>query len=356
MQPDLRKILIDMPEKGASDLHISADSPMHYRIDNELESLNDKILSSEDVKGIIYGMLSPQEIEKFEKEEELDFAFTIEGVGRYRCNAFIQKNSVGCAIRLIPLQVLSLSECGLPEDIVRKFCNAQKGLVLVTGATGSGKTTTLAAMVDEINRNRRCHIVTIEDPIEYMHGNKKAIIDQRQVYSDTHSFSSALRHVLRQDPDVILIGELRDLDTIQQALIIADTGHLVLGTLHTSDSIQTINRIVDVFPAHQQNQVRTQLSFVLVGLLSQQLVSRADGEGRVLAVEVLVASPAIKSMIRDSKEHQIYSAIQTSQKYGMQTMNQALAGLYSRGVINYETALSRSSDVEELKKMIGSVE
>jgi len=241
----------------------------------------------------------------------------------------------------------------VPVEVVKSFCKALKGLVLVTGATGSGKSTTLAAMVEEINNSRKCHIVTVEDPIEYVHENKKAIIEQRQLLADTHSFSNALRHVLRQDPDVILIGELRDLDTIQQALIIADTGHLVLGTLHTSDSIQSINRMVDVFPAHQQGQVRTQLSFVLSGILSQHLIPHKGQPGMVLATEVLVATPAIRSMIRDAKEHQVYSIIQTSQKFGMKTMNQALSELYAAGLITYDDAISRSSDVEELTKLIG---
>ncbi len=353
MRDDIRKILTDMSEKRASDLHIGANAPMHYRIDNELLTVADKVLSSKEAKEIIYGLLSQEQIKKFEEEEELDFALSIEDVGRYRCNAFFQRGHVGCAIRLIPFRIMSIEECGLPVEVVKSFCKALKGLVLVTGATGSGKSTTLAAMVEEINNSRKCHIVTVEDPIEYVHENKKAIIEQRQLLADTHSFSNALRHVLRQDPDVILIGELRDLDTIQQALIIADTGHLVLGTLHTSDSIQSINRMVDVFPAHQQGQVRTQLSFVLSGILSQHLIPHKGQPGMVLATEVLVATPAIRSMIRDAKEHQVYSIIQTSQKFGMKTMNQALSELYAAGLITYDDAISRSSDVEELTKLIG---
>ncbi|MFH1552640.1 MAG: PilT/PilU family type 4a pilus ATPase [Candidatus Omnitrophota bacterium] len=353
MRDDIRKILMDMPEKKASDVHIGAHTPVHYRIDNVLVAIGEGSLSEEEARDAIFSMLSEEQIERLEEEKELDFSLTLENAGRYRGNAFIQRGCAGCAIRLIPLRIWSLSECGLPEEVVRRFCNIQRGLVLVTGATGSGKTTTLASMVDEINRSRPCHIVTVEDPIEFVHKNKKAIIDQRQLFEDTYSFGNALRHVLRQDPDVILIGELRDLDTIQQALIIADTGHLVLGTLHTSDSIQTINRIVDVFPAHQQRQIRVQLSFVLAGIVSQQLVPRKDQPGRVLAAEVLVATPAVRSMIREAKEHQIYSIIQTSQKSGMRTMNQALAELYAADAIAYDDAIVRSSDVEELTKTIG---
>lgn len=342
-----------MPEKRASDLHITVHSPLHYRIDNKLVEVKKEKLSAKEAKDIVYSLMSEEQIKRFEDELELDFSIEIEDVGRYRANVFIQRGNIGCAIRLIPLGIMSISECGLPEEIVTKFCAAQKGLILVTGATGSGKSTTLAAMVDEINSTRDCHIVTVEDPIEFVHQNKKSIIDQRQLLDDTKSFSSALRHVLRQDPDVILIGELRDLDTIHHALVIADTGHLVLGTLHTSDSTQTINRIVDIFPAHQQKQIRTQLSFVLLGILSQQLIPHKEEPGRVLATEVLVATPAVRSVIRDAKEYQIYSTIQTGQKFGMRTMNQALAELYMDGLITLDDAMSRSSDIEELAKIIG---
>jgi len=353
MKDNIRKIMVAMSEKQASDLHISANSPMHYRIDSELVEVDGKSLSSEEAKDIIFSMMDPDQIKRFDEEKELDFSMEIEGTGRYRCNAFVQRQDIGCAVRLIPPDIMSVMECGLPEDVVLKFCALQKGLVLVTGATGSGKSTTLAAMVDEINSTRRCHIVTVEDPIEFVHKNKKSIVDQRQLHEDTYSFGNALRHVLRQDPDVILVGEMRDLDTIQHAMIIADTGHLVLGTLHTSDSIQSINRIVDVFPAHQQRQIRTQLSFVLSGILSQQLIPCRGRKGRVLAAEVLIATPAVRSMIREAKEHQVYSIIQTSQKVGMKTMNQALIELYASEQISYEDAIARSSDVEELTKLIG---
>lgn len=353
MREDIKKILMAMPEERASDLHITANSPMHYRIDTELVEVEKESLSPAAARDIIYSLMTEPEKKRFEEEKELDFCIELKKIGRFRCNAFLQRGNVGCAIRLIPRKIMSLAECGLPEETIKGFCRAQKGLVLVTGATGSGKSTTLAAMVDEINNNRTCHIVTVEDPIEYVHENKKCIIDQRQLIEDTYSFRNALRHVLRQDPDVILVGELRDLDTVQHALVSADTGHLVLGTLHTSDATQTINRIVDIFPSHQQSQIRTQLSFVLLGIISQQLLPRKEETGMVLATELLVATPAVRSVIRDSKEHQIYSILQTSQKFGMKSMNQALSELYKKGAITYDDALARSSDVEELTKLIG---
>ncbi len=352
MLEGIKKVLENMVERKASDVHISAGSPLHYRINTQLVAIDDTILTEDDTREVVYSFLSEEKIRRFEEEKELDFSFSIENFGRYRGNAFFQRNKIGCAIRLIPFDIMSLSECGLPEDIMRSFCAAHKGLVLITGATGSGKSTTLASMVDHINSTRNCHIVTVEDPIEFIHKNKKALIDQRQFMDDTDSFSNALRHVLRQDPDVILIGELRDLDTIRQALIIADTGHLVLGTLHTSDTTQTINRMVDVFPAHQQAQIRAQLSFVLLGVLSQQLIPRKDKKGMALAAEVLVATPAIKNMIRDAKEHQIYSILQTSQKTGMRTINHSLVELYVKDLITYDEALSRSSSTDELIKLM----
>ena len=353
MTDDMKKILMAMPEKRASDVHIGAKSPIHYRIDNELVPVDDKVLTAEDTEKIVFELMSEVQKKKFVEDREMDFSFEIENIGRFRANAFYQRHSVGCAIRLIPFKLMTIEECGLPVEVVRSFSKLRRGLVLITGATGSGKSTTLSSMVNDINQSRSCHIVTVEDPIEFIHENSKSIVDQRQILEDTHSFSSALRHVLRQDPDVILIGELRDIDTIQEALVIADTGHLVLGTLHTSDSIQTINRIVDVFPSHQQRQIRVQLSFVLAGILSQQLIPLKGKSGMALATEVLVATPAVRSMIREAKEHQIYSIIQTSQKYGMRTMNQGLSELYLDGQIAYEDAISRSSNVEELVKMMG---
>ena len=296
--------------------------------------------------------MTKDQIEIFERDLEFDFSFGIEKLARFRVNVFKQRSYVGCAIRLIPYEIMTFEQCGLPIKIVSELCKKQKGLVLVTGATGSGKSTTLASMVDSINSQRSCHIITVEDPIEFVHKNKKAIIDQREVYSDTHSFGAALKHVLRQDPNVILIGEMRDLETIESALIIAETGHLVFATLHTSDCVQTINRVVDVFSAYQQQQIRTQLSFVLLGVLSQQLIPKAKGSGRVLATEVLTATMAVRSLIREAKIHQMYSAIQTSQKEGMRTMNQALSELHGKGAISYEDAVMRSLYPDELGKLI----
>jgi twitching motility protein PilT len=351
MRDDLKKVMVEMNSLKASDLHITANSPMHYRINGELTKVSEKVLGPDETRDICYSMMNDAQIEKFEQEKEMEFSFSIEKVARYRITIFRQQSSVGAAVRMIPLEIMSIEGCGLPQNIVRQFCNVKQGLVLVTGPTGSGKSTTLAAMVHEINSTRDCHIVTVEDPIEFIHKNNKAIIDQRELYEDTHSFGNALKHVLRQDPDVILIGELRDLETISHAMTIADTGHLVLGTLHTPDCVQTINRIVDIFPPYQQKQTRIQLSFVLAGMLAQQLIPNKDSSGMVLATEILIATPAIRSMIREAKEHQIYSAIQTSQRLGMRTMNQALASLYSEGVISYERAVSRSMDVEEFMKL-----
>ncbi|MBF0216498.1 MAG: type IV pilus twitching motility protein PilT [Candidatus Omnitrophica bacterium] len=353
MDDKIRKLLEAMPAKNASDLHISAESQLHYRINNDLVKIGEEITSPEESKRMAYSLMSEDQIRKFEEHKEMDFAFFIKNVSRFRANVFLQRGHVGCAIRMIPIKIRSISECGLPESVLKDFCRFPKGLVLVTGATGSGKSTTLAAMVNEINKTRKCHIVTVEDPIEYVHHNISAVIDQREVGFDTLSFNNSLRHVLRQDPDVILIGELRDYESIQSALVIADTGHLVLGTLHTSDSIQTINRIVDVFPAHQQKQIRTQLSFVLLGIVSQQLITNKTMTDRVLAAEILVVTPPIRNMIRDERVHHIYSTIQTSQRLGMKTMNQSLLELYKKDIISYDDALSRSQDVEELMKLIG---
>jgi twitching motility protein PilT len=351
MAYDMNKLLRMMNDKGASDLHIGADSPIRIRIDEKLLPIDDKALSSEDVKTLVYSILSKDQIAKFENDLELDLSYSLAGVSRFRVNVFKQRGCVGCAIRLIPFVIRGFEELGLPSDLLTGLCKKPKGLVLVTGATGSGKSTTLAAMIDLINSERPCHIITVEDPIEFVHSNKKALIDQREVFSDTHSFADSLKHVLRQDPDVILIGEMRDLETIESALIIAETGHLVFATLHTSDCAQTINRIIDVFPAYQQQQIRTQLSFVLIGILSQQLIPKAGGSGRVLAVEIMIANPAVRSLIREAKIHQLYSTIQTSQKEGMKTMNQALYELCQKKLISHDDALLRTTDVEDLNRI-----
>lgn len=348
---NIKELLRLMVEKNASDLHIGVNSPPILRIDEKLEKAGSEILSKETAKELIYSFLSTEQTKQFEANKELDFSFEIEELSRFRVNVFMQRGFIGCSIRAIPFKIMSFQECGLPVETVTALCNKPKGLVLITGATGSGKSTTLAAMIDYINNKEACHIVTVEDPIEFVHQNKKALVDQREVYQDTHSFAAALKHVLRQDPDIILIGEMRDLETIETALICAETGHLVFATLHTSDSAQTINRVIDVFPAYQQQQIRTQLSFVLIGIISQQLIPKAGGKGRVLATEILIANPAIRSMIRESKAHQIYSVIQTGQKESMYTMNQSLFELYKKGLISYDDALGRTLDPEDLLRL-----
>lgn len=352
MAKDLNQLLRDTVQEGASDLHLGVGTVPHMRVDGGLVPIDSTVLDASSVKSLVYSILTDEQKDKFEKDRELDFAFTIKGLSRFRVNVFFQRGYIGAAIRALPFKIMSFEECGLPVNVVQDFCNRQKGLVLVTGATGSGKSTSLASMIDYINIHRDCHIITIEDPIEYMHSNKKSIIDQREVGSDTHTFARALKHVLREDPDVILIGEMRDLETVEAALVIAETGHLVFATLHTSDSSQTINRIIDVFPSRQQAQVRTQLSFVLTGVLSQQLLLRKSGKGRVLAVEILIANHAMKSLIRESKIHQVYSVIQTGQKDNMQTMNQALFELCKKGDISEKEALASTTEVQDLERML----
>ena len=339
-------------EQHASDLHLSANAPPHLRVDDKLLPVDCPPLSSADVQRLCYSIIAPDQIKRFEETRELDFSFSIDGLARFRSNYFFQRGAPGAAIRLLPFAILSFDQCGLPVPIVTELCRKPRGLVLVTGATGSGKSTSLASMINMVNHERHCHIITVEDPIEYVHQNARAVIDQREVGSDTHNFGNSLRHVLRQDPDVILIGEMRDLETIAAALMIAETGHLVFATLHTSDAVQTVNRIIDVFPSHQQQQVRTQLSFVLLGVLSQQLIPRMNGRGRVLACEVMVATHAVRTLVREEKVHQMYSLIQTGQREGMLTMNQSLYTLYANRVVSFDDAVGRSSDSEELKRMI----
>ena len=351
MPKDMNSLLRLMVEKNASDLHITADCPAALRIDERLIAVDDHVLSADEARNLIYSLLTKNQIAKFESDLELDLAYELKDISRFRVNVFKQRGTTGAAIRLIPYKIWSFEECGLPMDVATSLCKKPKGLVLVTGATGSGKSTSLASMIDWINNDRPCHIITIEDPVEFVHKNKKAIIEQREVYSDTHSFPESLKHVLRQDPDVILVGEMRDLETIESALIIAETGHLVFATLHTSDCVQTINRIIDVFPAHQQSQIRTQLSFVLLGILSQQLIPKLNNKGRVLAMEILLVSPAVRSLIRESKIHQVYSVMQTSQRDGMKTMNQALYDLYQRKLISYEDAFARTTDADDLARL-----
>ena len=351
-KPTMDTLLRMVVEQKATDLHLSANLAPHLRLDDRLMATDHAPLSGNEVKELAYSLLSPEKIERFERWKELDFAFSVEGLARFRANYFIQQGYIGVAIRMLPFRILSFAELGLPVNILTDLCQKPKGLVLVTGATGSGKTTTLAAMLDYLNANKDHHIVTIEDPIEYTHTSKRSIIDQREVGSDTQSFAQGLKHVLRQDPDVILIGEMRDLETIETALIVAETGHLVLASLHTSDAMQTVNRIVDVFPANQQSQVRVQLSLELLAVISQQLIPKAGGRGRVLASEFLIVNHAVRSLIREQKIHQIYSVIQTGQKEGMRTMNQTLYELYVNRVISLDDALGRSSDPDDLMRLM----
>ncbi len=347
----LRELLERMVAERASDLHLTAGLPPQFRIDGEIVSTDYEELTPELTKQLVYSILNEEQRKRFEIDKELDFSFGIKGLSRFRANVFLQRGVVTAAIRQIPYEILGFDELGLPP-VVADLARKQKGLILVTGPTGCGKSTTLAAIVDKINSERRCHIVTIEDPIEYIHHHKKSIVNQREVRADTHSFANALKYVLRQDPDVILIGEMRDLETISSALTIAETGHLTLATLHTNSTYESINRIVDVFPEHQQAQVLAQLAFVLEGVITQQLIPRLGGKGRVLAAEVLIATPAIRALIREKKIHQIYSLMQAGQKFGMQTMNQALYRLYVTRQISLEEALGRSPDVAELEQML----
>ncbi|MBU8870067.1 MAG: type IV pilus twitching motility protein PilT [Gemmatimonadales bacterium] len=348
----MRELLEEMVAQGASDLHITAGLPPQFRIDGKIGNTAFPAMNGDDTKRLAYSILSEEQKKRFETEKELDFSFGVQGVSRFRANVFQQRGATAMAIRQIPYEIHTFEELGLPK-ICRELIDRQNGLILVTGPTGSGKSTTLATMVDTINCNRNGHIITIEDPIEYVHQHKNCIINQREINSDTMSFPAALKYVLRQDPDVILIGEMRDKETIEAALTIAETGHLALATLHTNSTFESINRIVDVFPAEQQNQIRSQLSFSLAGVITQQLIPRSRGEGRVLALEIMVCTPGVKAMIRDNKTHQIYGQMQAGQKYGMQTMNQALHQAALNKWISHDEALGRSNDVAELSQMLG---
>ncbi|MCD6452016.1 MAG: type IV pilus twitching motility protein PilT [Acidobacteria bacterium] len=346
---ELLKITI---EEGGTDLHITTNSPPQIRVDGKLRPLNMPPLTPAQTKALAYSVLTDAQKHRLEENLEIDLSFGVKGLARFRCNVFFQRGAVAAAYRVIPWKIMDFQSLGLPR-VVEEICRKPRGLVLVTGPTGSGKSTTLAAMIDKINAEKHLHIVTIEDPIEYLHSHKKCIVNQRELHSDTHSFANALRSVLRQDPDVVLIGEMRDLETIEAALNIAETGHLTFATLHTNSAAETINRIVDVFPAHQQPQVRAQLSFVLEGIICQALLPKASGKGRVLACEVLVPNAAIRNLIREDKIHQIYATMQAGQaKHGMQTFNQSLATLYFRKQITLETALAYSSKPDELMEMI----
>jgi len=351
---NLHQMLKELVERGGSDLHITTNSPPQIRIDGKLTPMNEPPLTAVETKQLCYSVLAEAQKHKFEEENELDLSFGVKGLSRFRGNIFIQRGAVAGVFRVIPYKILSFDELGLPM-VVTELTEKPRGLVLVTGPTGSGKSTTLASMIDKINTERHDHIVTIEDPIEYLHPHKGCLVNQREVGADTKSFKSALKYVLRQDPDVVLIGELRDLETIEASLTLAETGHLCFATLHTNSCAQTINRIIDVFPPYQQTQVRTQLSFVLEGVLSQTLVPRASGKGRVLALEVMVPNPAIRNLIREDKVHQIYSQMQVGQdRFGMQTMNQSLFSLVSRRLISLEDAMGRSPEPDELRQMMGT--
>jgi twitching motility protein PilT len=352
MAISLQALLKAMTDKAASDLHVTAGSPPRLRIDNELVRLQTEPLTPVDTKTLCYSVMNDAQKLRFEEDLEIDFSFGIRGMARFRANVYMQQACVAGAFRIVPYQIIPLEELGLPP-VVTELCDKPRGLVLVTGPTGSGKSTTLASMIDRINTKTRGHIVTIEDPIEFQHQHKNCLINQREIGRDSQSFKRALKYILRQDPDVVLIGEMRDLETIEAALTIAETGHLAFGTLHTNNAIQSINRIVDVFPSSAQAQIRSVLSFVLEGVVTQQLIPKASGSGRALAAEVMVPNPAIRNLIREDKLHQIYSQMQIGQsKFGMQTMNQSLVDLYIRKVISLEEALGHSSEIDELKTMI----
>jgi twitching motility protein PilT len=352
IQSGLNDYLLDAFRLGASDLHVTAGLPPMVRVNGKVEPLDYPPFTPNATRELIYDILSNEQRQRLENEWELDFSYSLPRTARFRVNVYFQKGALGAAFRTIPQEAKSLGELGLPkavEDLTEK----PRGLVLVTGPTGSGKSTTLAAMIDRINATRNEHIMSVEDPIEFLHQHKKCIVNQREVNQDTKSFAQALKHVLRQDPDVILVGEMRDLETISLAVTAAETGHLVFGTLHTQDAPQTVDRIIDVFPSHQQSQIRTQLANALQGVITQTLIPQRDGKGRVVACEVLMPTPGVRNLIREGKNHQIYSAMQTGGKFGMQTMDAALVDLVRRGLISREEAEKRSSNPEELRRLAG---
>jgi twitching motility protein PilT len=349
--PGIHQLLKFMVDNTASDLHITPGTPPQLRIDGALRPLNLPILAPPETKKIAYSLLTDAQKHIFEEDKELDFSFGVKGLSRFRANVFQTRGSVGIAIRTIPFEILTFEQLGLPK-VVEDLTKKPKGLILVTGPTGSGKSTTLAGMIDRINSSRHEHIITIEDPIEFLHPHKSCVVNQREVGADTSTFKRALKSILRQDPDIVLIGEMRDLETMEAALTVAETGHLVFGTLHTNNCVQTINRILDVFPPYQQPQVRAQLSFVLEGVLSQTLIPKKGG-GRCLALEIMIPNAAIRNLIREDKVHQIYSIMQVGQtKFGMQTMNQSLLDLYLKGLIPLEEVLGRTTNSEEMKQML----
>ena len=353
MELDFAELLKEVVARNASDLHLSVGAHPILRIRGRLMSLNEyPVLNGTITREVIYSILSNDQRQRLETDWQLDFAYSVPGHGRFRVNAYYQRGSVGAAFRLIPFGLTKIDDLGLPPA-VHEFARKPRGFVLVTGPTGSGKSTSLASMIDEINESREEHILTIEDPIEFLHTHKRCLVNQRELGADAQSFADALRAALRQDPDVILVGEMRDLETISTALTAAETGHLVFATLHTQDTAQTIDRVIDVFPPHQQGQVRVQLSVALQGIITQQLLPTADGSGRVVACEVLVPTPAVRNLIREGKTHQIYSVLQTSANVGMQTMDSALVKLVREGKISRTTAEARSTNPEELRRLLG---
>lgn len=346
----IQQLLEEMVRRGCSDLHITAGVPPIFRIDGKLLPSEHEILKPQITEQLAYSLMNDAQKKKFEQDKELDLSFGIPGLSRFRANAYLQRGCVALAIRTIPFDIRSFKELALPP-VIAELTQRPKGLVLVTGPTGCGKSTTLAAMIEKVNEDRKAHVITIEDPIEYVFAHKKCIVNQRQIGSDTHTFANALKYALREDPDVVMIGEMRDLETISAALVISETGHLTLATLHTNSAAESIHRIIDVYPAHQQPQVRAQLAFVIEAVITQQLLPKING-GRVVALEIMVATPAIRAMIRDDKVHQIQSLIQAGQKYGMQTMNQSLHHLYTTRQISLETGMSSARDPDELRRMI----
>jgi len=352
MTASLSDLLRKMLEMSGSDLHITTNSPPQVRVHGHLQPLDMPPLTPAETKQLAYSVLTDAQKHRFEENLELDFSFGLKGLARFRGNLFNQRGATAAVFRVIPFEIKSFAQLGLPA-VVTKLCEKPRGLILVTGPTGSGKSTTLAAMIDKINSERHEHIITIEDPIEFVHQNKNCLVNQRELHADTKSFSDALRAALREDPDVVLIGEMRDLETIESALRIAETGHLTFGTLHTNSASSTINRVIDVFPAHQQPQIRAQLSLVLEGIMCQSLLPKVGGQGRVMAMEIMVPNAAIRNLIREDKIHQIYSAMQSGQdKFGMQTFNQSLATLYFQKQITLEQGIQRSSQPDELQEMI----
>jgi twitching motility protein PilT len=349
----INALLDEVLERGASDLHITAGSPPVVRVHGSLEPLEQyPKLVPDQIRRMIYGILTQKQRERLETEMELDISYSLPGKARFRVNVYFQRDAIGAAFRMIPFEIKPVDALGLPSHLV-DLARLPRGMVLVTGPTGSGKSTTLASLVDVVNTERPCHIMTVEDPIEFLHRHKRAVVNQRELGQDTHSFASALKHVLRQDPDVILVGEMRDLETISTALTAAETGHLVFATLHTQDAPQTMDRVIDVFPPHQQQQVRVQLAATIQAVVTQQLVPTLDGEGRIAACEILIATPAVRNLVREAKIHQIYSAMQAGARFGMQTMDQALADLVRSRKISLEAAEERAHDVDDLRRLVG---